>query len=71
MLVVATVVALDLGAVLDAELEARELEEIAVLALDFNLATAQEIVAVEAGHRSWAELKAANSRARKAPRVSS
>ncbi len=39
-----------------------------VLALKFTLATAQEIVAVEAGHQSWAELKAAAAHARKAPR---
>jgi uncharacterized glyoxalase superfamily protein PhnB len=39
-----------------------------VLALDFTLALAQEIVAVEAGHRSWAELKAAVADAPKTPR---
>jgi uncharacterized glyoxalase superfamily protein PhnB len=38
------------------------------LALNFTLALAQEIVAVEAGHPSWAELKAAAAHARKTPR---
>jgi uncharacterized glyoxalase superfamily protein PhnB len=41
-----------------------------VLALNFTLAVAQEIVAVEAGHQSWAELKAATAGATKTPRVS-
>ena len=39
-----------------------------VLALRFTLALAQEIVAVEAGHQSWAELKAATAEAAKTPR---
>src|SRR5579863_2558010 len=42
-----------------------------VLALKFTLAVAQEIVAVEAGHQSWAELKAATAGAPKTPRTSS
>jgi uncharacterized glyoxalase superfamily protein PhnB len=42
-----------------------------VLALKFTLTVAQEIVAVEAGHQSWAELKAAASGAPKTPRASS
>jgi catechol 2,3-dioxygenase-like lactoylglutathione lyase family enzyme len=37
----------------------RALTDREVLALKFTLTLAQEIVAVEAGHRSWAELKAA------------
>jgi uncharacterized glyoxalase superfamily protein PhnB len=40
-----------------------------VLALKFTLALAQEIVAVEAGLRSWAELKTAAGRASKTPRI--
>lgn len=39
-----------------------------VLALKFTLALAQEIVAVEAGHQSWAELKAAVAERPKSPR---
>src|SRR5271157_4767769 len=39
-----------------------------VLALKFTLALAQEIVAVENGHRTWAGLKAATAGARKRPR---
>jgi uncharacterized glyoxalase superfamily protein PhnB len=42
-----------------------------VLALKFTLTMAQEIVAVEAGYRSWAELKAATAGAAKMLRVSS
>jgi uncharacterized glyoxalase superfamily protein PhnB len=42
-----------------------------VLALKFTLTMAQEIVAVEAGYRSWAELKAATAGAPKTLRVSS
>lgn len=42
-----------------------------VLALKFTLTVAQEIVAVEAGYQSWAELKAATAGARKTPRASS
>jgi uncharacterized glyoxalase superfamily protein PhnB len=40
-----------------------------VLAMKFTLALAQEIVAVEAGHKTWAELKAASAGARKTPRL--
>lgn len=39
------------------------------LALKFTLALAQEIVAVEAGHKSWTELKAAAGSAQKKPRT--
>ena len=46
----------------------RSLTDGEVLALKFTLALAQEIVAVEAGYQSWAELKAAAATARKAPR---
>ena len=42
-----------------------------ILALKFTLTLAQEVVAVEAGHRSWAELKAAAADAPKTPRVPS
>jgi uncharacterized glyoxalase superfamily protein PhnB len=42
-----------------------------VLALKFTLTLAQEIVAIEAGHQSWAELKAASAGAPKTRRVSS
>jgi len=42
-----------------------------VLALKFTLTMAHEIVAVEAGYRSWAELKAATAGAPKTPRASS
>jgi uncharacterized glyoxalase superfamily protein PhnB len=42
-----------------------------VLALKFTLALAQEIVAVGAGHKSWAELKAATAGTPKTPRASS
>jgi|SRR5579863_647082 uncharacterized glyoxalase superfamily protein PhnB len=42
-----------------------------VLALKFTLTVAQEIVAVEAGHQSWAALKAARTGAPKTPRTSS
>ncbi len=41
------------------------------LSLNFTLTLAQEIVAVEAGHHSWAELKAATAGASKTPRASS
>ncbi len=41
------------------------------LALKFTLTLAQEIVAVEAGYESWAELKAATAGALKTPRASS
>jgi catechol 2,3-dioxygenase-like lactoylglutathione lyase family enzyme len=49
----------------------RALTDSEVLALNFTLALAQQIVAVEAGHRSWAELKASAAKASKTPRVSS
>jgi uncharacterized glyoxalase superfamily protein PhnB len=42
-----------------------------VLALKFTLTLAQEIVAVEAGYRNWAELKGAAAGAPKTPRASS
>jgi len=42
-----------------------------VLALKFTLTVAQEVVAVEAGYQSWAELKAASVGAPKTPRASS
>ncbi|NTF42729.1 glyoxalase superfamily protein [Rhizobium rhizogenes] len=41
-----------------------------ILAMKFPLALAQEIVAVEAGHRSWAELKAVAADAPKTPPAS-
>ncbi len=41
------------------------------LALKFTLSLAQEIVAVEAGYQSWAELKVATTGAPKTPRISS
>src|SRR5262245_60122647 len=47
----------------------RSLTDRQALALKFNLALAQEIVAIEAGHKSWPELKAAAAGARKTPRV--
>jgi uncharacterized glyoxalase superfamily protein PhnB len=46
----------------------RSLTDRDALALKFTLALAQEIVAVEAGHGSWAELKASAAGARKSPR---
>jgi uncharacterized glyoxalase superfamily protein PhnB len=42
-----------------------------VLALKFTLTMAQEIVALEAGYRTWAELKAATAGAPKTPRAAS
>jgi len=48
----------------------RSLSDCEVLEHKFTLALAQEIVAVEAGYRSWAELKAATVGAAKAPRPS-
>jgi catechol 2,3-dioxygenase-like lactoylglutathione lyase family enzyme len=48
----------------------RSLTDREVLTLKFTLTMAQEIIAVEAGHRSWAELKAATAAARKTPRPS-
>lgn len=49
----------------------RSLSDEEVLALKFTLALAQEIVAVEAGHKSWAELKGATAKAPKTPRKAS
>ena len=46
----------------------RSLTDSGVLALKFTLALAQEVVAVEAGHQSWAELKASAADARKTSR---
>lgn len=46
----------------------RSLTDSEALALKFTLALAQEIVAVEAGHHSWAELKTAASGRAKSPR---
>lgn len=46
----------------------RTLTDGEVLAMKFTLALAQEIVAVEAGHQSWVELKTATAQARKIPR---
>jgi uncharacterized glyoxalase superfamily protein PhnB len=46
----------------------RSLTDREVLALEFTLTMAQEIVAVEAGHENWAALKAAADRAQKIPR---
>ena len=49
----------------------RSLTDSEVLALKFTLAHAQEIVALEAGHQNWAELKAATANATKRPRAHS
>lgn len=49
----------------------RSLTDSEVLALKFTLALGQEIVAREAGHQNWAELKAAAANATKNPRVHS
>jgi catechol 2,3-dioxygenase-like lactoylglutathione lyase family enzyme len=46
----------------------RSLTDREALALKFTLVLAQEIIAVEAGHRNWAELKAATAGAPKVPR---
>jgi catechol 2,3-dioxygenase-like lactoylglutathione lyase family enzyme len=48
----------------------RSLTDREALALKFTLTLAQEIVAVEAGHESWAKLKAAVADAPKTPRPS-
>lgn len=45
----------------------RALTDREVLALKFTLSLAQEIVAIEAGHRNWTELKVAAARASKTP----
>lgn len=47
----------------------RSLTDHEVLALKFPLALAQEIVAVEAGYRNWAELKAASASSSRVPRA--
>ena len=47
----------------------RTLTDRQALALKFTLTLAQEIVAIEAGHHSWAELKAAAADAPKTPRL--
>jgi uncharacterized glyoxalase superfamily protein PhnB len=49
----------------------RMLTDREALALDFTLAIAQEIVAVEAGFQNWAQLKAAVADAEKQPRAPS
>jgi len=49
----------------------RSLTDREVLALKFTLALAQEIVAHEAGHHNWTELKAAAVNAAKRPRTRS
>ena len=46
----------------------RSLTDREVLALKFTLALAQEIVAVEAGHKSWAELRTGATATPKGPR---
>jgi len=49
----------------------QSLTDTQVLSLKFTLALAQEVVAVEAGHQNWAELKAAAADAPKTPRARS
>ena len=49
----------------------QSLTDCEILELKFTLTMAQEIVAVEAGHQSWAELKVAATGAPKTPRASS
>lgn len=39
------------------------------LALNFTLTLAQEIIAIEAGHQTWAKLKSATAGSTKTPRV--
>ena len=48
----------------------RSITDREVLAMRFTLALAQEIIAVEAGYKSWAELKSGTTEARKTPRRS-
>jgi uncharacterized glyoxalase superfamily protein PhnB len=48
----------------------RSLTDSEVLALNFTLTLAQEIIATQAGYPSWAKLKAATAEAPKTPRVS-
>jgi uncharacterized glyoxalase superfamily protein PhnB len=48
----------------------RSLTDSEVLALNLTLTLAQEIIAIEAGHQTWAKLKAATAEAPKTPRVS-
>ena len=49
----------------------QSLTDLEVLSLKFTLALAQEVVAIEAGHRNWADLKAASHGAHKTPRTPS
>jgi uncharacterized glyoxalase superfamily protein PhnB len=49
----------------------RTLTDREALEMKFPLMLAQEIIAVEAGYRNWAELKAATTAARKSPRAPS
>ena len=49
----------------------RSLTDCEVLALRFTLSLAQEIIAVEAGHKNWAELKTAATASPKVPRLAS
>jgi uncharacterized glyoxalase superfamily protein PhnB len=49
----------------------RKMNDHDVLASRFTLTLAQEIVAVDAGYKNWAELKAASAGARKRPRAPS
>ena len=46
----------------------QSLTDLEALSMKFTLALAQEIVAVEAGHLNWADLKAASANAAKKPR---
>ena len=48
----------------------QSLTDCEVLALKFTLTQAQEIIAIEAGYRNWAELKAATAGALRTPRIS-
>lgn len=49
----------------------RSLTDRQVLDMKFTLALAQEIIAVEAGHKNWAALKSASTGAAKTPRAPS
>ena len=49
----------------------QSLTDAEVLSLKFTLALAQEIIAIEAGHQNWAELKAAAANATKRQRAHS
>ena len=48
----------------------QSLTDCEVLALKFTLTQAQEIIAIEAGYRTWAELKAATAGALRTPPIS-